>query len=113
MPCKQRLEEVRLSPFSLNHEMHDLVFFHKVAHNNYECYLNDHVMPCTKKFSRPDKYSDTRSTSVVPVEKTKEQGQYMVPSPSTLSGKQIVSLSCIRPNDDGLQNLEKKLTENY
>ena len=109
MPYKQRLEKVRFLPLSLYHEMHDLLFLHKVAHNNYDCHVYDHVMSCTKN------YFETRQVPrnafhYPKIEKTKEQEQFLLPC--TFSGKQIVSLSWIRSDNVELQNfLKEKLIE--
>ena len=48
MPYNQTLEKIRLLPLSLNQEKHELLFFHKVAFINYNCYVYDHDMPYTK-----------------------------------------------------------------
>ena len=61
-------------------------------------------MPWTKNSPRPDKYSDTRSTP----KSWKNKRARTIYVPSTLSGKQIVSLYWIRPNNDELQNLQRK-----
>ena len=49
MPYKQRLEKNAIVTFfTISRKTDDLLFFHKVANNNYDCYNYTHAMPCTK-----------------------------------------------------------------